>query len=308
MHKKTLAKRIWEAKYIYLFMIPGLVFFSVFHYAPMGGLVLAFKNYSARLGMWGSEWVGFKHFERLFLTPMAINAITNTLTINLGRLLFEFPIPIILAILLSEMRGKWCKRIYQTVYTFPHFLSWIIVATLLKDFFSTNGAVNMLITAIGGEKVNFLADGSTFRGILYATSSWKGAGWSAIIYIAAISSIGSEQYEAAYIDGASRLQTIWHITLPGIASIVVIMLILQVGRSMNAGFDQIFNMRNSVVKNTVDIIDTYVHDITFGNAPNYGFSTAVGLFKSVVNTLLLVVSDWLSKRLSGQGLFGSKEA
>lgn len=306
--KRSLWKNIWKSRNIYLFLLPGIVYFSIFAYGPMTGLILAFKKYNARLGILGSQWIGLDNFERLFITPKALTAITNTIEISLCRLVFEFPFPILLAILLNEMRGTRYKKVCQTIFTFPHFISWVIVSTLLKDFFSASGAVNTLIAALGGEKLGFLSNGSTFRAMLYMTSIWKSAGWSAIIYIAAIAGINSELYDAATIDGANRLQSIWHVTLPGIRSVIVITLILQVGSSMNAGFDQIYNMRNPVIQNVVDIIDTYVYDITFESAPSYGFSTAVGLFKSVINTILLVVANCFSRFVTGEGLFGAKEA
>ena len=298
---------VWKHRYVYLFLLPGVIHYAIFSYTPMMGLILAFKKYSARYDILGSPWVGLSNFERIFITPKAITAILNTLQISFGRILFEFPIPILLAILLNEMRGTRVKRIYQTVYTFPHFLSWVIVATILKDFFSTNGVINYIIASLGGERISFLSNNGTFRFMIYFTSNWKEMGWSAIIYIASISGINPDLYEAASIDGAGRLQRIWHVTLPGLRSIILVMLILKIGNSMNAGFDQIFNLSNSVVKNSSDIIDTYIYDITFQTAPNYGFSTAVGMFKSVINTLLLVTANYCSMRFFHQGLFGAEE-
>lgn len=301
-----LGRQMWKKRYAYFFLLPGLVFFAVFSYTPMAGLILSFEKYSARLGMFFSPWAGLDNFERIFITPLAMKSILNTLTISLGRILFEFPAPILLALLLNEMRGSRAKRLYQTAFTFPQFLSWVIVAIILQDFLGSNGAVNHLLESLGAGKTNFLSTPSYFRPLLYITSVWKTMGWSAIIYIASISGVSTELYEAAAIDGAGRLRRIWHVTLPCIKTTIIIMLILKIGKSMNAGFDQVFNMRNSVVKGVADIIDTYVYDITFQSTPNYGFSTAVGMFKSVINALLLVLANLCSKKLFGMGLFGAE--
>lgn len=298
----TLSRKIWEARYIYLLLIPGILYFAIFHYGPMGGLVLAFKKYNARLGIFGSQWVWLDNFIRIFVTSGAVQAIRNTFIINFSRLLIEFPVPILLALLINDMPGKRLKRVYQTVYTFPHFLSWVVVSTILTNFLSNGGAVNTLIASMGGERTNFLANASTFRSLLYATHIWKEAGWNAIIYIAAISSIDPTLYEAATVDGAGRLRQAWHITLPGIRPTIVILFILTVGRVMNTGFEQIFYLQNAAVKQVSDILDTYVYEITFKATPNYGFSTAVGMFKSVINLIMLLLASRVTKFLSGSGL------
>ena len=297
-----LGRELWSAKYIYVFLLPGLIYYGIFRYGPMYGLLMAFQDYNARLGVMGSPWVGLKHFQRMFITPNSISALVNTFVISFSRLLIEFPAPILLALLLNEMRGRRMKRIYQTLFTFPHFLSWVIVSSILKTMLGNNGVVNALIAFFGGERVNFLATPSLFRGILYITSIWKEAGWSAILYIAAIAGVYPEYYEAAIVDGASRLQRIWHVTLPGIRPTIAVLFILSVGNVMNGGFDQIFNMRNGAVGRVADILDTYVYDITFKATPNYSFSTAVGMFKSVVNLAMLLGANGVVKRLSGEGL------
>lgn len=302
--KNRLGMRLWKSRYIYLFLLPGILYFLIFCYRPMAGLVLAFKKYNAGLGVWGSPWVGLDNFRRLFITPLAKQAIRTTIVISCGRLAIEFIFPILLALMLNEMPGRKLKRVYQTVFTFPHFLSWIIIARILQDLFANNGAVNALLARLGAEStVKFLSTPSIFRGLIYFTSIWKEAGWSAIIYIAAIAGISQDLYEAATIDGAGRLQSIWHVTLPGIRTTIVLLLIMQLGNMMNAGFDQIFNMRNPAVKNSIDIIDTYVYDITFDAVPNYGFSTAVGMFKSCINCALLLVANGTAKKVTGEGLF-----
>ena len=297
-------RQIWQARFIYLILLPGLIYFAIFQYGPMSGLVLAFKKYNASLGIWGSQWVGLKNFRRIFSTPAALTAIRNTFEINLSRLVFQFPFAIILALLLNEMRGKRVKRLYQTVYTFPHFLSWITVSSILMDFMSNGGAVNALLSALGMERVNFLASTPLFRPLLYFTHNWKEMGWNSIIYIAAISSIDPSLYEAATVDGANRWQQVWHITLPGIKETIITLFILEVGRTMNAGFEQIFYMQNAAVKEVSEILDTYVYTITFQSTPSYGFSTAVGMFKGVINLVMLLGANLIVKKVNGSGMFG----
>ena len=300
---RRLGHDIWEARYLYLMLIPGIVYFAVFHYAPMSGVILAFKKYNARLGIWGSQWVGMDNFARIFKTPAALEAIRNTFEINIARLVFQFPAPIILALLINEMRGTKLKRVYQTIYTFPHFLSWVIVSTILSNFLANGGMINTIISNLGGTRVNFLASVPLFRPLLYLTHNWKEMGWNAIIYMAAIAAIDPTLYEAATVDGATRLQQAWHVTLPCIRATIITLFILQVGRIMNSGFEQIFYLQNAAVKGVSEILDTYVYNITFKAVPNYGFSTAVGLFKSVINLFMLVAADRIVKWINGNGIF-----
>lgn len=300
---KHLGIAIWNARYIYVLLIPGLLFFVFFHYLPMNGVVLAFKKFNARLGIWGSPSVGWANFARIFNTPAALTAIKNTFEINISRLIFQFPAAIILALLVNEMRGNRLRRVYQTVFTFPHFLSWVVVSTILSNFFSNGGMVNTVITSLGGQRINFLADTGLFRPLLYLTHNWKEMGWDSIIYMAAIAAIDPTLYEAATVDGASRFQQAFHVTIPCILSTIVILFILQVGRIMNAGFEQIFYMQNPAVKDVSEVLDTYIYTITFKATPNYGFSAAVGLFKSVINLAMLVIANFVVKKASGSGLF-----
>jgi putative aldouronate transport system permease protein len=269
----------------------------------MNGVVLAFKKFNARLGIWGSPSVGWDNFARIFRTPDALTAIKNTFEINLSRLVFQFPAAIILALLLNEMRGTRVKRIYQTVYTFPHFLSWVVVSSILSNFLASGGLVNSIIAGMGGSRINFLADTALFRPLLYLTHNWKEMGWDSIIYMAAIAAIDPTLYEAATVDGAGRMQQVFNVTLPSIRSTIVILFILQVGRIMNAGFEQIFYMQNAAVMKVSDVLDTYIYSITFKATPNYGFSAAVGLFKSVINLVMLLVAHFTVKKVSGSGLF-----
>lgn len=299
---RKLGREIARNKYIYLIMSFGIFYLILFSYVPMRGLLLAFKDYKVKQGILGSPWVGLAHFERLFREADFRRAFVNTLQISFGRILFQFPFPILIAILVNELRGGKGKKALQTIYTFPHFLSWVIVAVVVGNVFESDGAVNQLIQLFGGEPRLFLADKKLFRPLLYFTDVWKESGWSSIIYLSAISAISGELYEAAAVDGANWLQRIVHITLPGIRSTVIVMLLLAVGGVMNGGFDQIFNMSNPAVQKVSDIIDTYIYRITFTQSTDFGFSTAVGLFKSVINFALLVSFDYVARRFEGRGI------
>lgn len=302
-HWNRLIRRIWEARYLYLLIVPLLIFLILFKYMPMFGLQIAFKKFNARLGIWGSAWNGLANFRRMFISPDAIRSIQNTLIVSIGRLLFQFPVPIALALLINEMPGRRLKRVYQTVLTFPHFLSWVIVSSILTNFLSNTGALNALIMDLGGQPISFLATPAIFRPLVYFTANWKEMGYSSIIYIAAIAGIDPTLYEAAIVDGAGRVRRMIHITLPGIRSTIIVLFIMQVGNMMNAGFDQLFYMLNDAVKSVGDILDTYVYTITFQATPSYGFSTAVGMFKSVINFVMLLIADRVVKMLGGDGLF-----
>ncbi len=301
--RSRLGMEIWNAKYLYLMLLPFIIWLILFQYVPMTGVVLAFKEYNAVEGIFGSPWVGLKHFERIFSTPAAVDSIINTLVISFQRIIFEFPIPIILAIITTEMRGVKLKKIYQTILTFPHFLSWVVVSSILISMLSNAGAINSVLETLGMDPVPFLSDNGIFRGLLYFTHNWKEMGWACIIYMATIAGIDPGLYEAASIDGASRLKQIWHITIPSLLPLISMQLILKVGSVMNAGFGQILNMRNSVVSDSVQIIDTYIYDITFKALPNYGFSTAVGLFKGVINFALLMLANQLVGKVTGEKMW-----
>lgn len=294
---------IWKSRYLYLMILPFFVWLIIFDYVPMAGNVLAFKDWKATEGIWGSPWAGLKHFKRIFETPAAVKAIINTIVLSFQRILFEFPVPIILALITTEMRGRKVKKVYQTVLTFPHFLSWVVVSAILISLFSEAGAINSVLTALGLEPVPFLSDSGFFRGMLFVTHNWKEMGWASIIYMATISSIDPGLYEAAEIDGASRLRQIWHITLPALRPLISMRLILKVGSIMNAGFGQILTMRNSVVSSDVQILDTFIYDRTFNALPNYGFSTAVGLFKGVINFALLMIANQVVGKLTGEKMW-----
>ena len=302
--KRNLWKEIFKNKEIYLLALPAVIWYIVFSYMPMGGLTLAFKSFKAKLGIWGSPWVGWTHFESLFQDPAFARSVGITLWINLVELLLCFPAPILLALMLNELRLGRYKKILQTVFTLPHFLSWVIIGSIVKNLFSIDGVINGLMAGLGMDKVSFLGNKDFFRPLLYCSEIWKEAGWSSIIYLAAISGVDPELYEVAEIDGATRLQRIIHITLPGVMPTIAIMLVLQMGGIMGGHFDQIYNLQNDVIASAAETLNMYIYRITFQRTPNYGFSTAVSLFCSVINMLLLLFTNKQAERFGGVGLMG----
>lgn len=304
--KRTLWQRIWEHKLLYLMLIPLVAYLLVFCYYPMYGVVLAFKDYSFAKGILRSPWAkmhGFNNFMRLFRDPSFFTAFKNTIVISFGRLLFEFPVPIFLSLLINEIRSTKYKRVVQTVYTFPHFISWIIVSGLFFNLFSNDGVINQLLLLLGLGRQTVLTTPSSFRPLIFISSGWKEMGWSAIIYLATISGINPELYEAARIDGAGRGQLAWHITLPCIRGTIAIMLVMQVASMMNAGFDQLFNLSNVAVREVSDIIDTLIYRKAFSDGTNFGYTTAIGLFKSVINFAMLLLANGLVKKTTGKGIY-----
>ncbi|WP_234032826.1 ABC transporter permease [Paenibacillus faecalis] len=298
----SLLKRMWAAKYLYLMALPVLLFYAVFSYAPMYGITLAFKEFSFADGITGSPWVGMKYLNEVFALPEFWEVVRNTLIIAGGRLLLEFPVPIIFALLLNEVLHKKLKRFYQTVYTFPHFLSWVIMSGIAFNFLGDMGLFNQMLTALGLEKQRWLMDESAFRWLLFGSNIWKEMGWGTIIYLATISGINPSLYEAAEMDGANQWQKMKAITIPSLKSTIAILFILQVGTMMNAGFDQILNLYNPTVYSVADILDTYIYRETFFAGASFSFSTAVGLFKSVVNCILLVTANYIVRKLGQEGV------
>ena len=302
--KRGLWGKIWKNRMVYTLLIPGLIWYVIFAYGPMGGLSLAFKEYKASLGIFGSPWTGLENFSYVFQDPAFFKAVWRTLFINAGRMIFQFPIPIILALILNELRFTRMKKTVQTVLTFPHFLSWVVVSSILINFLAYDGLVNSVIKLLGFTEINFLGNPSGFIPLLYITETWKNAGYNAIIYLAAIAGVDVDQYEAAEIDGASRIQKMFRITLPNIMSTIIVMFILAMGGLMSSGFDQVFNLNNAALKDVSEILDMYIYRITFKGSPNFGFSTAVSLFRSLVNMLLLLLADRGAKMMGSDGLLG----
>lgn len=300
--KKGLRKAISQYWEIYLLFLPVLVWFIIFCYVPMGGLVIAFKKFSPLTGIFDSPWVGINNFSKLFSTPSFLIAVKNTIIISGLNLLIVFPVPIVFAILLNEVRWPNFKKAVQTISYLPHFISWSVVASLVYMLLSPNtGVINHLIEAFGGTPQNFLGISKYFRTILVSTSIWGEMGWSAIVYIAAISGVDEQLYEAAYVDGAGRLKRIWHITLPGIASTIAVLLILQVGNILSTNFGQIFAMANDTVMDVAETIDYYVYRVGLKSSNNFSVAAAAGMIKSLVGLVLVVLTNKASKKLTDGG-------
>ena len=292
-----------QFKWLYLLLLPGVIYFALFRYAPMYGAIIAFKDYIPFLGIADSPWVGFKHFEDFFASPDFPRLLANTLILALLSLIIVFPLTIIVALLLNELRLIIVKRSVQTLIYIPHFLSWTVVASLTYLLFALDiGPLYVLINGILGTEINFLADPAWFRPIIVLQDIWKNTGWGTIIFLAALASVDQEQYEAAIIDGAGRFQRVWHITLPSIMPTVIVMLVLQMGQVLNTGFEQIYLMTNSLNRQVADVFDTYVYfmGITQGS---YSYSTAVGLFKAVVGVVLIFGANWIARRSNQTGIF-----
>jgi putative aldouronate transport system permease protein len=296
MHKQApLLHRLWQHRALLLMLLPGLIITLLFAYGPMPGLQIAFKDYKILSGIWGSPWVGLKYFQEMFSTSAALAALANTIIISLYRLFWGFPTSIILALLINELSGKVFKRVTQTLSYLPHFINWIVIADLIINILSpSTGVVNYVLQLFGMKSIYFMTNTSWFRSILVSTGIWKEVGWGSVLYLAALSNVDSEQVEAAIVDGANRLQRIRHISIPALVPIMSISLILSMSGILNAGFDQIFNMYNLQVFSVSDILDTYVYRVGMVDM-NYSFSTAVGLFKSVVGLILVLLVNTITR-------------
>lgn len=283
--------------------LPGLAYYVLFHYVPIYGVQIAFRDYFFLKGIWGSPWVGWENFRDAFALGSFWEVFRNTLVISTLKLLFGFPAPIILAILLNELRSIRFKRVAQTISYLPHFLSWVVLGGLFKQLLSPSfGPVNAVIAAAGLKPVYFLADAATFRGVLVVTSVWKEIGWGSIIYLAALAGVDPELYEAAVIDGASRWHRIRYVTLPSLAPVITIMLLLSLRTIVQDDFDQIFNLYNEAVYSVGDVIGTYVYRVGLVEL-RYGLSTAVGLFRNVVAFALIVGANAVARRIGDYGVW-----
>ncbi|WP_235939905.1 ABC transporter permease [Occultella kanbiaonis] len=295
--------RVVRYRWLYLMLLPGVLFFAIFKYGPMFGLVIAFQDYLPFLGIDGSPWVGLKHFEALFSSPDFPRILGNTLVLALLTVVFVFPAPIIVALLLNELRVAFLKRTVQSLMYIPHFVSWTIVASLTYLLFAIDvGAITSWVNGLTGGNAAFLTDPDWFRPLIILQSLWKGTGWGTIIYLAALTAVDPALYEAARIDGANRWRQMQHVTLPAIMSTVVIMLILQMGELLDTGFEQIYLMTNSLNRSVADVFDTYVYftGITQGA---YSYSTAIGMFKGLVGLVLIFGANALARRFGQRGLF-----
>lgn len=301
-------RKFWPNRYLFLMFLPGLLYFIIFCYIPMGGIIIAFKNYSPWLGILKSPWVGLKHFYDFFSGPYAWRLIRNTLLLNIYGLIFGFPIPIIFALLLNELNSELYKRVIQTVTYFPFFLSMPIVAGLIVQFLSpSSGIVNIILQKwLGREPIYFLTKPEYFRGIYITANIWKNLGYSAIIYLAALTSIDPTLYEAAIIDGANRWQRVRFITLPGLTPTITILLILSMGSILSVGIDLILLLYNPMTYETADVIGTFVYRRGIAGiegAPNLSLGTAVGLFQSVVGLVTILLVNSIARRISETSLW-----
>lgn len=298
-----LRKRLWRNRWIYVMLLPGILYFLIFKYIPMFGLVISFQDYKPFKGITGSEWVGFAHFERLFTHPDFWKILSNTLILFGLNLLFYFPVPIVLALMLNEVRSAFFKRLFQTLVYLPHFMSWVIIVSISYVMLTMDGGIiNELLVKLGFSKINFLLSPEWFRPTYILQVIWREAGWGTIIYLAAIASIDPGLYEAARMDGAGRLRQIWHITLPAIRSVIIVLLILKIGDVLELGFEHVYLLLNSMNRNVAEIIDTYVYT-TGLRQMQFSYSAAVGFFKSAVGLVLVMLANRLAKKFGEEGIY-----
>ena len=297
---KRALRRDWQ---LMVLCILPVAYFIIFYYVPMYVVQIAFKDFKAIKGIWGSPWVGLKHFKRFFNSSQFWPLLKNTLALSFMQLLIGFPVPIILAILLNQMRNKKYKKFVQSVVYCPHFISIVVLTSMLYIFLSPrNGIINTMIKALGGEPIFFLGEAKYFRGVFVASGVWQNAGWNAIIYISALAGISPDLYEAAEIDGANKWQRIWHIDLPGILPTMVMMFIMEIGKVMNLGFQKAYLMQNAQNLATSEIISTYIYKVGLINA-QYSYSAAINLFNNVINIILLISCNYLAKKITKNSLW-----
>lgn len=290
-------------KLLYLMIFPGLLYFIIFKYLPMGGLVIAFQDYQPYLGIMGSSWVGVKHFVRLFTEPTFFMLLRNTLVLFAMNIVIFFPLPIIVALMLNEVRNRHLKNWVQTIIYIPHFMSWVIIVSITYVFMTVDGGViNELIAMFGGEKISFLTSPQWLRTIYIGQIIWKEIGWSTIIYLAAITVVDPQLYEASEMDGAGRLRKTWHVTLPAIRPVIITLLILKIGSTLDLGFEHMYLLLNSLNREVAEIFDTYIYTAGLKNG-QLSFSTTVGLFKGVVGLILVVASNKLAKKMGEDGVY-----
>lgn len=301
--KDSIWKRILACRELYLMLLLPVIWYILFLYTPMYGIMIAFKDYRAARGIWGSEWIGLEHFKRFFSSFYFGRIVGNTLTINILSLLFGFPFPIFLDLLLGELRNGKFRKVLQNVAYIPHFLSAVIVVSIMQLILNPNtGVYNMIRQWFGLPVTNYFASVGAFKPMYIISGIWQNMGWDAILYIAALAGIDTTLYEAASIDGAGRLQKIWHISLPGISSTITIMLLLRCGQIMNIGYEKVLLMQNSLNQASSDVISTYVYRVGILEG-NFDYSTAISLFNSVCNILLLLLANAIAKRVNGTSLW-----
>ncbi|ANE47091.1 protein lplB [Paenibacillus swuensis] len=296
--QRNLRKYAW----FYMLITPGMLYFILFHYVPMWGIVLAFKDYSPFLGVAKSEWVGLAHFKDLFLHDTFGMLMRNSLLLSAMNMILYFPFVIILALILNEVRLLVYKRIVQTIVYMPHFISWVIIAAITLMFFGPSGVINHFLESSGGKEVPFLVSNEWFRPIIVFQSIWKDAGWGTIIFLAALAGVNPELYEASKVDGANRWHRIWNITLPSLKSTIIILLLIRLGNALDSDFLQVFLMANSLNADVSDVFDLYVYRKGLIGG-EFSFGVAVGLFKSVIGLILVLFANWMAKLAGEDGIF-----
>ena len=298
----NLKTRIWKSRYYYLMLLPAVAYVLIFCYVPMGGLQIAFKNYKVSLGIWGSPWIGFRNFLDFFKSYSFPQLMENTFTLSLYSIVIGFPIPIIVALILNELKGGF-KKATQTILYAPHFISTVVLVGVITTMFSpSQGVVNTLLEALGLERIYFMGEPQYFRHLYVWSGVWQGMGWGAIVYLAALAGVDPALHEAADIDGATRMQKILHINIPTIMPTIIIMLILRMGQIASVGYEKVYLMQNDLNVSTAEVISTYVYKRGIINS-NYSFSTAMGLFNNVINVTMLLIANKISKKVSGSSLF-----
>lgn len=296
-------RALWRDRYIYLLLLPGLVYFLVYRYLPMLGLVIAFQDYSPFQGFTGSPWVGLANFRRIFADAEVVQVVWNTLALSFLQIAFAFPVPLVLALLLNEVRQRVYKRVIQSIVYLPHFVSWVVVIGIVTIFLRSDGLVNRVLgRVLGLGPLPFLIDPGWFRPLIVLEIVWKESGWGTIIFLAALAGVDPQLYEAALVDGASRWRQIWHITLPALRSVIVILLILRLGSVLDQGFEQIFLMLNPFNERIGNVLDTYVYFKGIQQS-DFSFAAAVGMFKGLVGLILILLANQLAKRFGEEGIF-----
>ncbi len=301
--RPPLAAVLWKQRYLFLLLAPGLAYFVVYRYLPIWGILMAFQDFIPNLGFLHSPWVGLKHFNRFFGEPQFTQLLVNTLVIALYNLVFYFPITIIVALLLNEVRSEGYKRFVQTTTYLPHFLSWVVIAGITYTLLSTKeGVVNHLLEGMGFKRINFLLSASWFRPLIVFQAIWRDAGWGTIVFLAALAGVDVQLYEAAIVEGANRWQQLWYITLPSIRSTIIIILILRLGNFLDIGFEQILLMSNAMNREVAEVFDTYVYEVGIRQG-QFSYSTAVGLFKAIIGLALVSMANALAKKAGEEGVF-----
>lgn len=301
--EKGVLEHIMLNKSLYILLVPGLIYYLIFYYFPMYGITMAFKDFDMFSGLFSSDWVGLMHFKQLLQSDTFLIVFRNSVLISSYKLLINFPTPLMLAILLNEVRNVYFKKTIQTIVYLPYFLSWVVIAGLVVNLLSpSTGVINTLLKSMGNEPINFLANKLYFRTIIVLSDLWRTLGWNTVIYLAALAGIDPSLYESAKIDGASRFQQIIRITIPSIQSTIIVLLLLKIGNIMNNGFEQIFLLSNPMVYDVGDVFETYVYRLGLVEA-RYDFSTAVGLFKSALAFIMLLSANTLARKFGERGIF-----